>query len=75
MAALAADAALVQQIEAYMDTLEPALQEIYRLRLYAGCTFPEIAQLTAQPEAKIKAQYYRLINRLRKEFDPDEGKP
>lgn len=71
-AANIADKALLQQIEAYICTLDPSLQEIYRLRLYGGYSFPEIAAAIGQPEVKLKAQYYRLMQRLRKEFAYDE---
>ncbi len=59
---------LLQEIEKYVQALDPDLQEIFRLRLYGDYSFPEIALATSQPESKIKAQYYRLIQRLRKEF-------
>lgn len=71
-AANIADKALLQQIEAYICTLDPSLHEIYRLRLYGGYSFPEIAAAIGQPEVKLKAQYYRLMQRLRKEFAYDE---
>lgn len=63
-----ADKSLLKQIEEYVRTLDPGLQEIYRLRLYGDYSFPEIATMTEQAESKIKAQYYRLMQRLRKEF-------
>ena len=47
------------------------MQTIFRLRIYAEAPFPEIAAVTGQPESKIKAQYYRLLGRLRKEFGKD----
>lgn len=62
------DKELLHQIEEYVRSLDPALQEIFRLRLYGDYSFPDIASATSQPESKIKAQYYRLIQWLRKEF-------
>ena len=67
-AANIADKSLLKQIEEYVRTLDPGLQEIYRLRLYGDYSFPEIATMTEQAESKIKAQYYRLMQWLRKEF-------
>ncbi|ADY55663.1 RNA polymerase, sigma-24 subunit, ECF subfamily [Syntrophobotulus glycolicus DSM 8271] len=65
------DKALLQQIEEYVRALDPTLQEVFRLRLYGDYSFPEIASATAEPEAKIKARYYRLLHHLRKEFNND----
>lgn len=65
------DRALLQQIEAYVRGLAPGLQEVFRLRIYGEYSFPEIAAILSQPEAKIKAQYYRLVKRVREEFDHD----
>lgn len=65
------DRELLRQIEGYVRALDPALQTIFRLRIYAEAPFPEIAAVTGQPESKIKAQYYRLLGRLRKEFGKD----
>ena len=70
-AANIADKSLFEQIEEYIRLLDPGLQEIYRLRLYGDYSFPEIAAMTEQAESKIKAQYYRLRQRLRKEFGPN----
>ena len=67
-----ADRELIRQMEEYVCRLSPELQEIFRLRIYAELPFPKIASVTLQPEAKIKAQYYRLIKRLRKEFEDHE---
>lgn len=65
------DRALLEQIEAYISALDPGLQRIFRLRLYGEWTFPEIAAALGQPEAAVKSQYYRLLGRLREEFQND----
>lgn len=65
------DQDLLRQIEDYVRAFDPVLQEIFRLRLYGDYSFPDIAAAVSQPESKIKAQYYRLIQRLRKEFNID----
>lgn len=59
---------LLRQIEEWVSGLDPEIQKIYRLHIYAGQSFPEIAGALGEKEEKIKAQYYRLMKRLRKEF-------
>lgn len=63
---------LISRIEEVVRGLDPDLQEIFRLRLYGEYSFPEIARMTGEAEEKVKARYYRLVKRLRKEFDHDE---
>lgn len=65
------DRLLLEEIEAYVSGLDPQLQAVYRLRLYGEKSFPEIAAILGRPEAAVKAQYYRLMGRLRKEFASD----
>ena len=60
---------LLDKIEELVQGAEPQVQEVFRMRVYGEYPFPEIAAVTAQPEAKIKAQYYRLAAKIRKEFD------
>lgn len=62
------DRELLTRIEEYVRALDPDIQKIFRLRLYGEYSFPDIAAGLAQPEAKIKAQYYRLMKRVREEF-------
>lgn len=62
--------ALLEQIEAYVSGLEPQVQTVFRLRLYGEQSFPEIAAALGEPEAAVKSRYYRLLGRLREEFDP-----
>ena len=63
--------ALLEQIESYVSGLEPQVQAVFRLRLYAEQSFPEIAAALGEPEAAVKSRYYRLLGRLREEFDPN----
>lgn len=65
------DRVLLEQIEEYVRTQDAQIQAVFRLRLYGENSFPEIAASLGQSEAAVKAQYYRLIGRLRKEFDMD----
>lgn len=67
-AAQVQDRDLLERMEAYVSQLNPDIQAVYRLRLYGGCTFPDIAEALGQPEATVKTRYHRLMGRLRKEF-------
>ena len=50
---------------------EAGIQAVFRLHLYGEKSFPEIAAILDQSESAVKSQYYRLLGRLRKEFDPN----
>lgn len=63
---------LLERVEQFVCGMSPRQQEVFRLRVYAGCSFPEIAAALAEPEAAVKARYYRMIAAVRKEFQ-DEG--
>lgn len=65
------DRALLEAIENYVSGLDPGEQAVFRLRIYGEKTFPEIAAALEEPEAAVKSRYYRLMGRLRKEFDAD----
>ena len=62
---------LLEQIEDYISCLESDEQAVFRLRLYGEKTFPEIADTLEEPEAAVKSRYYRMVQRLRKEFGTD----
>lgn len=65
------DRALLEQMEAYVSGLDLQVQTVFRLRLYGEQSFPEIAAALGEPEAAVKSRYYRLLRRLREEFDPN----
>ena len=65
------DQALLSEIERYISGLDPGLQTVFRLRLYGERTFPEIAAALGQSESAVKSQYHRLLQQIRKEFDPN----
>ena len=67
------DREMRRRVEEFVSGFDTAVQEVFRLRVYGDYRFPEIAAATGEPEAKIKAQYYRLIRRLREEFGGYEG--
>lgn len=59
---------LLEAINQYVAKFRPEIQEVFRLRIYGELTFPEIASLLSQKEERVKAQYYRLIKKIREEF-------
>ena len=65
------DQVLLEQVERYVSGLDPGVQAVFRLRLYGERTFPEIAAALGLPESTVKSQYHRLLQQLRKEFDPN----
>ena len=71
-AAQVQDRMLLDQIEGFLSTMDPRVQTVYRLRLYGERSFPEIAAALGEPEPAVKARYYRLMQRLRKEFGHHE---
>lgn len=64
------DRELLERIEDYVSGLDPTVQSVFRLRLYGERSFGEIAAALGQSEAAMKSQYYRLLGRIREEFDP-----
>lgn len=66
------DRELLGRIEDYVSGLDPTVQSVFRLRLYGERSFGEIAAALGQSEAAVKSQYYRLLGRIREEFDPYE---
>lgn len=63
---------LLDEVKEYLLQFEPDIQEVFRLKIYGELSFKEIATLKGEKEEKVKAQYYRLIKRIRKEFSQDE---
>lgn len=62
------DRMLLAQIEEYVSGQALEQQKVFRLRVYAGLSFPEIAGILGEREAAVKARYYRLVEKIRKEF-------
>ena len=65
------DRELLERIERYVSGLDASSQSVFRLRLYGEQSFREIAAALGQSETAVKSQYYRLLERIRKEFDPN----
>lgn len=61
-------AEFLEKIEQYVSSFETDVQQIFRLHIYGGQTFWEIATLTGMPEASVKSKYYRLIKQVRRAF-------
>lgn len=56
----------------FVGGLPPDTQRIFRLHLFGGYTFAEIAGMIGLAEGSVKSRYYRLLHLLRKEFADDE---
>lgn len=59
---------LLEKIESYVSQFEPSVQEIYMLHLHEDLSFRQIAGLLHLKEENVKAKYYRLLQKIRKEF-------
>ena len=59
---------LAYRIGEYVGMFDADVQRIFRLKIYGGYTFAEIAGITQMAEATVKTKYYRLLKTLRKEF-------
>ena len=57
-----------QKVCGYVNNFPPDTQKIFRLHVFGGYTFAEIAQSVQMPEGSVKSRYYRLINQIRGEF-------
>ncbi len=62
---------LISKIEEYVSSFDAGNQEIFRLRVFGEYTFSEIAQCISMPEASVKTSYYRMIKKIRKEFEDE----
>ena len=52
----------------YVNQFSPDTQKIFRLHIFGGYTFAEIAESMQMAEGSVKSKYYRLINKIRGEF-------
>ena len=66
------DREFTEKVCAFVGGLPTNTQKIFRLYIFGGYTFSEIAGIEGLPEGSVKSKYYRLINLLRKEFS-DHG--
>ncbi|OZG62258.1 RNA polymerase subunit sigma-24 [Bifidobacterium lemurum] len=59
---------LLHRVERFITSEDERSQTVYRMRLYGQRSFQDIAAALDMPEPAVKARYYRLIAKLRKEF-------
>ncbi|GHU87393.1 RNA polymerase sigma factor [Clostridia bacterium] len=67
------DSDFAGRVCAYVEALPSDTQRIFRLHIFGGYTFKEIAETLEISESTVKTTYYRLINALRKEFSDYDG--
>lgn len=56
------------QVCTFLGDLPTDTQRIFRLHIFAGHTFSDIARIEGLAEGSVKSKYYRLIHLIRKEF-------
>ena len=60
---------IAMRVHSFVSNFPPDTQKIFRLHIYGGQTFAEIAEGMHLPEGSVKSRYYRLLNKIRGEFD------
>jgi len=61
----------INEIKAFVDTLDHDRREIFRLKVFEDCTFSKIAEITGLPESTVKTSFYATQKLIRKEFGKD----
>ena len=59
---------LLLRLQDYINSFDVSSQQIFRLKIFAEYTFPQIANILSLPESTIKSKYYRLLKIIREEF-------
>lgn len=59
---------LIWAIEEYIRKSPSDIQQIFRLHVYAGYTFVEIADMQNLSEGTVKSKFYRFLKKIREEF-------
>jgi RNA polymerase sigma-70 factor (ECF subfamily) len=59
---------LLSQIQDYIGTFDADAQRIFRLKIYGGYTFMEIAAIIEITESTVKTKYYRMVKTVREKF-------
>lgn len=62
------DKDMIEQIEDWISRQDIREQAVFHFKIYEDKSFPQIAEILDEPEPAIKSRYYRLLDRLRKEF-------
>jgi len=58
----------IQEINDFIDSLEPDSRKIFRLKVFEDCTLSKIAQIMHLPESTVKTKFYATQNLIRREF-------
>ena len=56
------------EINEFIDGLENDRREIFKLKVFEGCTFSEIASVMGMPESTVKTSFYATQKLVRSEF-------
>jgi RNA polymerase sigma-70 factor (ECF subfamily) len=67
------DSDFAERVCAYIEALPGDTQRVFRLHVFGGYTFKQIAEALELSESTAKTAYYRLVNTLKKEFSDDGG--
>lgn len=59
----------IKEILKVVNRCEIQSQEIFRMKIFAGYTFSQIAGILDFPESTIKTKYYALIKKIKKEME------
>lgn len=62
---------LLTKIEAYVSNLPSDVQRIFRLHLYGGQTFEQIATDSGLSESTVKTKYYRTVKKIKEVFSDE----
>jgi len=62
------NASLLAEINEFIDDLEGGCREIFKLKVFEGCTFAEIANVMGMPESTVKTSFYATRKLIRSEF-------
>ena len=63
-----ANALELNEINDFIDNLEEDRRDIFRLKVFEGCTFSEIARVMDMPESTVKSNFYATQKLIRNEF-------
>ena len=56
------------EVNEFIDSLEESRREIFKLKVFEGCTFTEIASFMDMPESTVKSSFYATQKLIRSEF-------
>ncbi|MCH1964643.1 sigma-70 family RNA polymerase sigma factor [Paeniclostridium sordellii] len=63
----------VEKIQGIVNNLDTYNQEIFRLKIFSEMKFDEISEILNIPVSTIKSKYYRLISKVKNEFNYKGG--